>query len=198
MGGSEEHGGYGYGGQYYPPPDPSIYPPPQGAYGSYPPIPSQDRAFDAPPYPPPSNPPNLYPAPSYEHDHHHHHHHDHHNHHHDHHRHEEHQGRPDRELGQLVKLCCQANMDFSLAVRDDGVVLVPSNHHDDSQVLLNSSDSLVPACSFFFFFFSQQWYKDMSWSTRVRDEKGFPAFALINKATRKALKHATEELQQVF
>ncbi|URE02896.1 Stress responsive protein [Musa troglodytarum] len=34
------------------------------------------------------------------------------------------------------------------------------------------------------------WIKDMKYSTKVKDEEGFPSFALINKATGEALKHS--------
>lgn len=36
----------------------------------------------------------------------------------------------------------------------------------------------------------QHWIKDMKYSTRVKDEEGYPAIALVNKATGEALKHS--------
>jgi hypothetical protein len=36
----------------------------------------------------------------------------------------------------------------------------------------------------------QHWVKDMKYSTRVKDEEGYPAMALVNKATGDALKHS--------
>lgn len=36
----------------------------------------------------------------------------------------------------------------------------------------------------------QHWVKDLKYSTRVKDEQGYPAFALINKATDQAMKHS--------
>jgi hypothetical protein len=36
----------------------------------------------------------------------------------------------------------------------------------------------------------QHWIKDMKYSTRVKDEEGYPAMALVNKATGEALKHS--------
>ena len=36
----------------------------------------------------------------------------------------------------------------------------------------------------------QHWYKDMRHSTRVKDEEGHPAFALVNRATGLAVKHS--------
>ena len=36
----------------------------------------------------------------------------------------------------------------------------------------------------------QHWIKDMKFSTRVKDEEGYPAMILVNKATGEALKHS--------
>ena len=36
----------------------------------------------------------------------------------------------------------------------------------------------------------QHWIKDMKYSTRVKDEEGYPAMILVNKATGEALKHS--------
>jgi len=36
----------------------------------------------------------------------------------------------------------------------------------------------------------QHWIKDMKYSTRVKDEEGYPAIVLVNKATGEALKHS--------
>lgn len=41
------------------------------------------------------------------------------------------------------------------------------------------------------------WIKDERMSTRVTDSTGAHAFALINKATGQALKHAPGDLEQV-
>ena len=38
--------------------------------------------------------------------------------------------------------------------------------------------------------FWQHWIKDMKYSTKVKDEEGFPSFSLINKATGEAVKHS--------
>ena len=43
----------------------------------------------------------------------------------------------------------------------------------------------------------QQWIKVDEWGNRVRDEVGFPAFALVNQATLKALKHGNKEWDKV-
>lgn len=36
----------------------------------------------------------------------------------------------------------------------------------------------------------QHWYKDLRYSNEVRDEEGFPSFALVNKVTGEAIKHS--------
>lgn len=36
----------------------------------------------------------------------------------------------------------------------------------------------------------QHWFKDEKYSTRVKDQEGFPAFSLVNKATGEAIKHS--------
>jgi hypothetical protein len=36
----------------------------------------------------------------------------------------------------------------------------------------------------------QHWVKDMRHSTSIKDEEGYPAFALVNKATGEAIKHS--------
>ncbi|RLN34826.1 hypothetical protein C2845_PM03G16580 [Panicum miliaceum] len=69
---------------------------------------------------------------------------------------------------QVFKIFCRANENYCLAVRDGAVVLAPANPKD----------------------FHQHWYKDMRFSTRVKDQEGMPAFALVNKATGLAIKHS--------
>jgi len=44
----------------------------------------------------------------------------------------------------------------------------------------------------------QLWIQDATMSTRVKDSTGSPAFALINKATGQALRHAHEDNKQVL
>ncbi|CAD6239213.1 unnamed protein product [Miscanthus lutarioriparius] len=55
-----------------------------------------------------------------------------------------------------------------LAARDGKVCLVRTDRDDDAQ----------------------HWIKDMKYSTRVKDEEGYPAIVLVNKATGEALKHS--------
>lgn len=36
----------------------------------------------------------------------------------------------------------------------------------------------------------KHWYKDVKWSTKVKDKDGYPSFALVNKVTGEAIKHS--------
>ncbi|KAG6544675.1 hypothetical protein Mapa_013865 [Marchantia paleacea] len=72
--------------------------------------------------------------------------------------------------GEILKVFCEARPDFNLAVRHHEVVLVPGDDNDPNQT----------------------WIKDESWSTKVKDSAGFPAFALVNRGTGKALLHHAE------
>ncbi|GFP92694.1 hypothetical protein PHJA_001413600 [Phtheirospermum japonicum] len=67
-----------------------------------------------------------------------------------------------------VRMYCKAETNYSLAIRDGKVILARANPSD----------------------LSQHWIKDEKLSTRVKDEEGFPSFALINKATGHAMKHS--------
>eukprot|EP01018_Ginkgo_biloba_P031268 Gb_02957 [translate_table: standard] len=77
--------------------------------------------------------------------------------------------------GETVKIYCEANPDFYLAQRNGSVVMAPANESDPSQ----------------------QWIMDTSWGVKVKDEAGFPAFALINKATGQALRHGPAHNEKV-
>ncbi|XP_076936667.1 ricin B-like lectin R40G3 [Bidens hawaiensis] len=68
-----------------------------------------------------------------------------------------------------VRFFCKAKPDYSLTIRNGEAVLAPTNPSDHHQ----------------------HWIKEEKFSTRVKDEEGFPSFALVNKATGQALKHAT-------
>ncbi|KAH6788424.1 hypothetical protein C2S51_003430 [Perilla frutescens var. frutescens] len=74
-----------------------------------------------------------------------------------------------------VRMFCKAESNYYLTIRDGKVVLAPSNSAD----------------------LHQHWIKDEKFSTRVKDEEGFPSFALVNKATGQALKHAVGATQPV-
>lgn len=67
-----------------------------------------------------------------------------------------------------VKVCCKAGPDLFLTIRDGQVILATSDPSDEFQ----------------------HWYKDEKFSTRVKDEEGFPCFSLVNKATGQAIKHS--------
>ncbi|KAK6232865.1 hypothetical protein QQP08_018165 [Theobroma cacao] len=67
-----------------------------------------------------------------------------------------------------VKVYCKANPGFHLTIRDGKVILAPSDPSDEFQ----------------------HWYKDEKYSTRAKDEVGFPSFALVNKVTGQAIKHS--------
>ncbi|KAM0953865.1 putative ricin B-like lectin [Dioscorea sansibarensis] len=74
-----------------------------------------------------------------------------------------------------VRIYTKADENYSLSIRDGQVVLVPANPRDEYQ----------------------HWIKDMKYSTRVKDEEGFPAFALVNKVTGEAIKHSIGATQPV-
>jgi len=77
--------------------------------------------------------------------------------------------------GQVVRLFCKADPDFHLTVVPrQGPVMTRANPRDPHQM----------------------WIKDERMSTRVTDSTGANAFALINKATGQALKHAPGDLEQ--
>jgi hypothetical protein len=68
-----------------------------------------------------------------------------------------------------VRIFCKAGEDYSLTARNGTACLAPTNPRDEYQ----------------------HWIKDMRHSNRVRDEEGYPAFALVNKVTGEAIKHST-------
>ncbi|KAH0454151.1 hypothetical protein IEQ34_016075 [Dendrobium chrysotoxum] len=67
-----------------------------------------------------------------------------------------------------VRIFTKAEENYSLSIRDGKVVLE----------LKNPSDK------------RQHWIKDLKYSTKVKDKEGFPAFAIVNKATGEAVKHS--------
>ncbi|CAN6176692.1 unnamed protein product [Urochloa humidicola] len=67
-----------------------------------------------------------------------------------------------------VRVYCKAGEGYSLTVRNGAVCLAPTNPRDDFQ----------------------HWVKDMRHSTSIKDEEGYPAFALVNKVTGEAIKHS--------
>eukprot|EP00246_Nothoceros_aenigmaticus_P013754 TRINITY_DN48_c0_g1_i1.p1 TRINITY_DN48_c0_g1~~TRINITY_DN48_c0_g1_i1.p1 ORF type:complete len:208 (-),score=31.59 TRINITY_DN48_c0_g1_i1:422-1045(-) len=84
------------------------------------------------------------------------------------------QRRKTRGSRQTVRVYCKSNTHFNLTVRNNEVVLAPSDADE-----------------------SQAWVKDDTWGSRVQDDAGFPAFALVNRGTGLALKHASKEGERV-
>lgn len=74
-----------------------------------------------------------------------------------------------------MQVYSKAEPNFSLTIRDGKVILARSDPSDDFQ----------------------HWYKDEKYSTRVKDEEGFPCFALVNKATGQAMKHSIGDTHPV-
>ncbi|KAM0871497.1 hypothetical protein ACQ4PT_039343 [Festuca glaucescens] len=70
-----------------------------------------------------------------------------------------------------VRIFCKADEGFSATVRNGEVVLAPTNPRDEHQ----------------------HWFKDMRHSNKIKDEEGYPAFALVNKVTGQAIKHSQGE-----
>eukprot|EP00252_Welwitschia_mirabilis_P013992 TRINITY_DN3099_c0_g1_i4.p1 TRINITY_DN3099_c0_g1~~TRINITY_DN3099_c0_g1_i4.p1 ORF type:complete len:285 (+),score=-0.51 TRINITY_DN3099_c0_g1_i4:161-1015(+) len=77
--------------------------------------------------------------------------------------------------GAVVKIHCEANPEFFVSARDRVAVLALEDKYDPHQ----------------------QWVKVDSWGIKIKDEVGYPAFALVNKATGLALKHGQKEWDQV-
>ncbi|CAL9179696.1 unnamed protein product [Musa hybrid cultivar] len=75
---------------------------------------------------------------------------------------------PSRPRQPTVRIFTRAEENYSLSIRD-------------GKVILSRNDPSDP---------SQHWIKDMKYSTKVKDEEGFPSFSLINKATGEAVKHS--------
>ncbi|MCO5593161.1 hypothetical protein L7F22_047167 [Adiantum nelumboides] len=78
--------------------------------------------------------------------------------------------------GRLVRIFCKENSGYNLAVAHNSLSMQDSNTEDESQ----------------------QWIKDASHGLRIKDSYGYPAFSLVNKKTKKVLKHANEQGQQVL
>jgi len=74
-----------------------------------------------------------------------------------------------------VRIYCKADEGFSVTVRNGAVCLAPTNPRDEFQ----------------------HWIKDMRHSNSIKDEEGYPAFALVNRVTGEAIKHSLGEGHQV-
>lgn len=78
--------------------------------------------------------------------------------------------------GNVVKIYCEANPDLCLAHRNGSVAMIPANESDPNQ----------------------QWIMDTTSGVKAKDSAGFPAFALVNKATGQSLRHGRAELEKVI
>ncbi|XP_038696884.1 ricin B-like lectin EULS3 [Tripterygium wilfordii] len=73
------------------------------------------------------------------------------------------------------RVFCMTNPNYSLSIRDGKVLLAPANSNDQNQ----------------------HWYRNEKYGAGVKDEKGRTAFALVNKGTGQAMKHAAGDTQPV-
>lgn len=71
-------------------------------------------------------------------------------------------------MQRTVRIFTKAEENYSLSIMDGKVILTRTDRSDERQ----------------------HWIKDLKYSTKIKDEEGFPAFALVNKATGEALKHS--------
>ncbi|KAH6557477.1 hypothetical protein KP509_1Z112300 [Ceratopteris richardii] len=83
--------------------------------------------------------------------------------------------KPDLPKGEIVHIFCKKRVNFYLAVENDNLQMKEMNMDDEGQ----------------------QWIKDDSYGSHVKDNYGYPAFSLVNVKTRKILKHGKEKGQQV-
>ncbi|KAK8943191.1 hypothetical protein KSP39_PZI008838 [Platanthera zijinensis] len=67
-----------------------------------------------------------------------------------------------------VRIFTKADENYSLSIIDGKLILTRTDRSDERQ----------------------HWIKDLKYSTKIKDEEGFPGFALVNKATGEALKHS--------
>ncbi|XP_057485610.1 ricin B-like lectin EULS3 [Actinidia eriantha] len=86
-----------------------------------------------------------------------------------------HQDARESAAAKTVRVCTKAKTDYSLTIREGKVILAPSDPSDPFQ----------------------HWIRDEKYSIRVKDEEGFPSFALVNKATGQAVKHSIGATQPV-
>nr|GMD81462.1 Hydroxyproline-rich glycoprotein family protein, putative isoform 2 [Ipomoea batatas] len=70
---------------------------------------------------------------------------------------------------------CRADHKYALTIRDNKLILAPSNPSDPRQ----------------------HWYKEHKFGTQVKDAIGLPSFALVNKATMEAIQHCSGGAQPV-
>jgi hypothetical protein len=70
-----------------------------------------------------------------------------------------------------MRLYCKADERFSVTVRNGTVCLAPTNPDDERQ----------------------HWVEDTRYGDTIKDQRGYPAFALINRATGEAIKKTSKE-----
>lgn len=80
-----------------------------------------------------------------------------------------------RRRRQSFRVFSKADPNYSLTIRDGRVILGRSDPSDEFQ----------------------HWYKEEKYSAGVKDDYGFPSFALVNKATGQAIKHAIGDTHPV-
>lgn len=68
--------------------------------------------------------------------------------------------------GQAIRIYCKANEDFSVTVRNGTVCLAPTDPGDEHQ----------------------HWVEDTRYGDIIKDKDGFPAIAIVNRATGDAIK----------
>ncbi|CAH9134791.1 unnamed protein product [Cuscuta epithymum] len=73
------------------------------------------------------------------------------------------------------KIYCRADTNHCLSIRHGHVILALSDPSDPNQ----------------------HWYKEEKYSTKVKDDEGLPSFALVNKGTGQAIKHAAAATKPV-
>ncbi|VFQ61593.1 unnamed protein product [Cuscuta campestris] len=76
---------------------------------------------------------------------------------------------------ETYKIYCRADPELCLSIRHGQLILARSNPSDPHQHL----------------------YKEEKYSTRVKDDEGLPSFALVNKGTGQAIKHASAATKPV-
>lgn len=118
---------------------------------------------------------------------------------------------PEHAHARRVRILCQSGSGLSLTVRDEVVVLAPTDHEDERQVCPSAHATAPPAHSavaaprlvlftvvahthtsmlLFSCVYVQCWIQSFHNTGHVTDEEGNRAFVLVNWATGKALRHS--------
>ncbi|KAJ3697101.1 hypothetical protein LUZ61_000806 [Rhynchospora tenuis] len=80
-------------------------------------------------------------------------------------------------ISKTVAISCRSKEGFNLTIRNDTVMLALADPTKDKH---------------------QVWVKEISYAKQIKDQDGKPAFALVNKATGKAIKHGFGAGSQVL